>query len=66
MIRHIKKLSELNLDRHFENREVLIMVKTGIHDWFGYRIDNEERFKLIREAGFNSVLFGGEMNMQIM
>lgn len=33
------------------------MVKTGIHDWFGYRIDNEERFKLIREAGFNSVLF---------
>lgn len=32
------------------------MVKTGIHDWFGYRIDNEERFRLIREAGFDNVL----------
>jgi len=31
------------------------MIKTGICDWFGYRIDNENRFKLIREAGFDDV-----------
>jgi len=32
------------------------MLKTGICDWFGYRTDNEERFRLIRKAGFDSVL----------
>lgn len=32
------------------------MVKTGIFNWFGYSIDNKERMKLIKEAGFDSVL----------
>jgi len=32
------------------------MIKTGIYEWFGYQIDYKERFKLIREAGFDYVL----------
>lgn len=31
------------------------MIKTGIYFWFGYQIDNKERFKLIKEAGFDYV-----------
>ena len=31
------------------------MFRTGIYEWFGYPIDYEERFKLIKEAGFDSV-----------
>lgn len=31
------------------------MIKTGIYYWFGYQIKNEERVKLIKEAGFDYV-----------
>ena len=31
------------------------MIKTGIHYWFGYQIANKERFKLIKETGFDNV-----------
>lgn len=31
-------------------------VKIGIHNWFGYRIEHKERLRLIKEAGFDSVL----------
>ncbi len=32
------------------------MNKTGIYYWFGYPIENKERFRLIKEVGFNNVL----------
>lgn len=32
------------------------MIKTGIYAWFGYEIDNKEKFELIKETGFDSVL----------
>jgi sugar phosphate isomerase/epimerase len=31
------------------------MNKTGIHYYFGYKTSNKERFKLIKEAGFDTV-----------
>ncbi|MFL0270143.1 sugar phosphate isomerase/epimerase family protein [Candidatus Clostridium radicumherbarum] len=31
------------------------MIKTGISYWFGYQIENKERFKLIKESGFDNV-----------
>lgn len=31
------------------------MIKTGIYYWFGYQIENKERLKLIKEAGFDNV-----------
>jgi len=35
---------------------VKIIIKTGIFDWFGYSMDYIERYKLIKEAGFDNVL----------
>jgi L-ribulose-5-phosphate 3-epimerase len=35
--------------------EVITMIKTGIYYWFGYPIANKERFRLIKEAGFDNV-----------
>lgn len=34
----------------------MILIKTGICYWFGYQIKNNERLKLIKEAGFDNVL----------
>jgi len=31
------------------------LIKTGIHCWFGYQINNKERFELIKQAGFDNV-----------
>lgn len=31
------------------------MITTGIYYWFGYQIESKERFKLIKEAGFDNV-----------
>lgn len=31
------------------------MINTGIFYWFGYQIKNNERFRLIKEAGFDNV-----------
>ena len=28
------------------------MINIGIAYWFGYKIENKERFKLIKEAGY--------------
>lgn len=37
------------------NDGVILMIETGIYYWFGYQIENKERFKLIKESGFDNV-----------
>lgn len=35
---------------------MILLISTGIYYWFGYQIQNNERFKLIKEANFDNVL----------
>jgi sugar phosphate isomerase/epimerase len=32
------------------------MIKTGIYSWFGYEIETQEKFNLIKDTGFDNVL----------